>query len=129
MKLQLLEIYAPRDFLNIEEVKERFPVVSYWIFEESKERRLTRILVETDDVEKILNYLEKLPGGEDTYQAMLLPVQTYIPRNEEEQKNEKKELQRASRHELYTTVEGSSQMSISYMLFIVFHQSLQQSAL
>lgn len=120
MKLQLLEIYALRDFLDMEEVTERFPVVSYWIFEESKEKRLTRILVETDDVEKILNYLEKIPGGEDDYQAMLLPVQTYLPRNEEQQKNEKKELQRASRHELYTTVEGSSQLSVSYMLFIVF---------
>lgn len=120
MKLQLLEIYASRGFLNIDEIMGGFPVVSYWISEESKEKRLTRILVETDNAEKILNYLEKQPGGENAYQVMLLPVQTYLPRAKEEQKNEEKDLQRASRHELYTAVVDSSRISVSYMCFIVF---------
>lgn len=120
MKLQLLEIYAPQDFLDMEYMKDNFPVVSYWISEELKEKKLTRILVETNDVEQILNYLEKLPGGENAYQVMLLPVQTYLPRKKKKQKDEEKDLERASRHELYTTVEESGHISVSYMWFIVF---------
>ncbi|GAB3061442.1 TIGR00341 family protein [Virgibacillus ainsalahensis] len=122
MTLQLLEIYAPQDFLDIENIKDGFPVVSYWVSEESKERRLTRILVETNDSEEILDYLEQLSGDNDAYQVMLLPVRTYLPRNEEEdeQKNEEKDLERASRHELYTAVEKSGQMSVSYIWFIIF---------
>ncbi|MEC5425668.1 TIGR00341 family protein [Virgibacillus sp. C22-A2] len=125
MTLQLLEVYAPRDFLNMEDIEEKFPVVSYWISDTSKEneKKQTRILVETNDVEQILNYLERLPGGENAYQVMLLTVQTYLPREKEKEKdkeNKEKDLQRASSHELYTAVEISSHMSVSYMWFIVF---------
>lgn len=121
MKLQLLEIYAPRDFLDIDDIKDNFPVVSYWVSDESKEKKLTRILVETNNVEKILNYLERLPGGENAYQVMLLSVQTYLPRKKRKQKDEeKKDLQRASRHELFTAITQSSRTSISYMWFILF---------
>ncbi|MGD7043238.1 TIGR00341 family protein [Jeotgalibacillus proteolyticus] len=120
MTLQLLEVYAPRDFLNMEEIEGKFPVVSFWTADKELEKKLTRILVETNDVERILDYLENLPGGMDTYQAILLPVQTYLPRKEEKQEEKEKELQRASRHELFTSVEESSRTSISYMLFIVF---------
>ncbi|GAB3807600.1 TIGR00341 family protein [Virgibacillus kimchii] len=121
MPLQLLEIYAPKNFLNIEEIEDHFSVISYWSFEESKEEHLTRILLETNDVESVLDYLERLPGGEEVYQVMLLPVQTYLPRKKEkEEEEEKKDLQRASRHELYTTVQGSSRISVSYIWFIIF---------
>ncbi|KIL43089.1 TIGR00341 family protein [Jeotgalibacillus campisalis] len=124
MTLQLLEVYAPSDFLNMEEIEGKFPVVSFWTAAKETEKKLTRILVQTNDVEPILDYLENLPGGRDTYQVILLPVRTYLPRKEEqeqEQEEEKaKELQRASRHELFTAVEESSNTSISYMLFIVF---------
>lgn len=121
MNLQLLEIYTPRGFLNMEEIKDNFPVVAYWAFEESKERMLTKVLLETNDVEQILNYLEKLPVSKNEYQVMLLPVQTFLPREEvEEEEDKEKDLERASRHELYTAVEESSHTSISYMWFIIF---------
>ncbi|MBP1949234.1 TIGR00341 family protein [Virgibacillus litoralis] len=120
MKLQLVEIYAPPDFLDIEDIENNFSVVSYWVSEKFKEQKLTRILVETNDVEQILNYLEKLPSEDDTYQVMLLPVQTYLPREKKEPEDEEKDLQRASRHELFTTITEASHMSVSYMWFIVF---------
>ncbi|MFC3038714.1 TIGR00341 family protein [Virgibacillus xinjiangensis] len=126
MPLQLLEIYAPEKFLDMEEMKDLFPVVSFWTVGFDEEKKLTRVLVETNDSEKILDYLERLPGKKDTYQVMLLPVRTYLPREEkeeqpsEEEDNEEKDLQRASRHELYTAVEESGYMSMSYMWFILF---------
>ncbi|SFJ49840.1 TIGR00341 family protein [Halobacillus dabanensis] len=120
MNLQLLEIYTPRGFLNMEEIKETFPVVAYWTFEETEERMLTKVLLETNDVEQILNYLEKLPGSKNAYQVMLLPVQTFLPREEVEEVDKEKDLERASRQELYTAVEVSSHTSISYMWFIIF---------
>ncbi|MFD1039712.1 TIGR00341 family protein [Virgibacillus byunsanensis] len=120
MTLQLVEIYAPDNFLDMEDIQEEFPVVSYWVSRESKDKKLTRILMETNDVEQILNYLERMPGGDDAYQVMLLPVKTYLPREKKDQKDEEKDLQRASRHELFTAVEGSSHMSVSYMWFILF---------
>ncbi|MFC2947042.1 TIGR00341 family protein [Virgibacillus sediminis] len=127
MPLQLLEIYAPQELLDIEEMKDLFPVVSYWTAESTGENTLlTRILVETNNSEKILDYLERLPVEKDAYQVMLLPVRTYLPRQEkkeespEEKEEKEKDLQRASRHELYTAVEDSGRMSISYMWFILF---------
>ncbi|MFD1606507.1 TIGR00341 family protein [Oceanobacillus luteolus] len=120
MSLQLLEIYAPKNFVNIEEIKENFSVISYWNFEEEKEKHLTRILLETNDVEPMLDYLESLPASEDDYQVMLLSVQTYLPRKKEKEEDKKKKLQRASRHELYTTVQGASRISVSYIWFIIF---------
>ncbi|WP_281974684.1 TIGR00341 family protein [Halobacillus litoralis] len=120
MNLQLLEVYTPMDFLDMEEIKRKFPVVAHWTFKESEERMLTRILVETNDVEQILNYLEKMPIEKNAYQVMLLPVKTFLPREEDEQKDKQKDLERASRHELYTAVEVSSYTSISYMWFIIF---------
>jgi uncharacterized hydrophobic protein (TIGR00341 family) len=120
MNLQLLEIYTPREFLDMKKIKGNFPVVDYWTFEESEKRMLTRILLETNDVEQILNYLENLPSDKNAYQVMLLPVQTYLPREDVEEEDKEKDLQRASRHELYTAVEVSSHTSISYMWFIIF---------
>ncbi|MBP1971093.1 putative hydrophobic protein (TIGR00341 family) [Virgibacillus natechei] len=123
MALQLLEIYAQKQLFDIESIQREFSVVSYWIADETEEKRHTRILVETSDSEEILNYFEELIGDADAYQVMLLPVKTYLPREEDEEENDEskeKELQRASRHELYTAVEESSKMSISYMWFIFF---------
>ncbi|WP_067727676.1 TIGR00341 family protein [Oceanobacillus damuensis] len=120
MSLQLLEIYAPKNFLNIDEIKDYFSVISYWYSEAENEKHLTRILLETNDVETMLDYLENLPGSEDVYQVMLLPVQTYLPRKKEKEEDKKRDLQRASRQELYTTVQASGQISVSYIWFIIF---------
>ncbi|WP_242634684.1 hypothetical protein [Bacillus timonensis] len=109
MDLQLVEAYVPDKFFNkVDESLKEFPHVSFWISIESKDRTLIRVLVKTADTEEILDYLEGMAHVIEGFEVLLFPVQTYITRLTEEEKeqrlNEEEEnankLERASRQEL-----------------------------
>ncbi len=133
MSLQLIESYIPnKHFESVDEKLRDHPHTSYWVSSESKERMLVRILVDSDEVENILNYLESVANVAEGFETLLIPVRTYLSRatlNEEaeEKKKEVKEgeeeedqalLMRASRHELITFVEKNSLTTLNYTLLI-----------
>lgn len=132
MSLQLIEAYIPnKHFDSVNEKLKEHPHTSYWVSSESKDRMLVRILVDTDQVENILNYLESVSNVVDGFETMLFPVRTYLSRatiNEdteekkeqeaEVKKEDKAMLLRASRHELITYVEKSSVPTLNYTLLI-----------
>jgi uncharacterized hydrophobic protein (TIGR00341 family) len=128
MDLQLIEAYIPNKYFEkVDESLQNHPHVSYWVSTESKDRILVRILVKTNDTEKILNYLENITNVVEGFEVLLFPVQTYIRRlTEEEKEQEEKEkeedsneLQRASRHELLGSIEKSSHITLTYTLLII----------
>lgn len=130
MDLQLIEAYVPnKHFEKINQSLQEFSHVSYWVSYESEKRKLIRILVNTSETEEILNYLEKIASVADGFEAILLPIQTYITRPETDQeKIEKREkedeekrrrFQRASRHELIGTIEKSSKITLTYTLLVI----------
>lgn len=133
MNLQLIEVYIPdRHFDSIHEKLQEYDHQSFWVSSESEERMLVRILVNTRDVEEILNYLEEVSNVVEGFETMLIPVQTYLSKEtinqqskeakeEEEQENEKEKarLLRASRHELLTSVEKNSHITLNYSLLIL----------
>lgn len=132
MSLQLIEAYIPnKHFDSVDEKLRAHSYTSYWVSSESRDRMLVRILVDTDEVEEILNYLESVSNVVEGFETILIPVRTYLSRatiNEdaEEKKEKEKEadndekalLLRASRHELITFVEKSSVTTLNYVLLI-----------
>ncbi|MFC0523357.1 TIGR00341 family protein [Pontibacillus salicampi] len=129
MSLQLIEAYIPnKHFESVNGNLRELPHTSYWVSSESKERMLVRILVDTDEVEEVLNYLESVSNVVEGFETMLIPVRTYLSRatiNEEaeeekeiEEKEEKAMLLRASRHELISYVEKNSVTTLNYTLLI-----------
>ena len=131
MNLQLIEVYIPdQHFESIDENLKQYDHQSYWVSNEPEERILVRILVNTSEVEEILNYLEEVSNVVEGFETLLIPVQTYLSKNtiheetkEEEAKqendDEKAQLLRASRHELMNAVEKSSTITLNYSLLIL----------
>ncbi|MBH0228636.1 TIGR00341 family protein [Halobacillus yeomjeoni] len=133
MNLQLIEVYIPEHhFESIDEKLKEYDHQSYWVSSESEDRKLVRILVETSSVEEILNYLEEVSNVVEGFETMLIPVQTYLSKEtinqktkeakekeEKEDENEKARLLRASRHELLSSVEKNSHITLNYSLLII----------
>ncbi|MUK89209.1 TIGR00341 family protein [Ornithinibacillus sp. L9] len=128
MDLQLIEAYVPdKYFEKVDNSLQDYPHLSYWVSNESKERMLIRVLVETKNTEEILDYLENVTNLIEGFEVLLFPVQTYINRTTEEEKEQRKKeneedatkLQRASRQELLGTIQKSSHITLSYTLLII----------
>ncbi|MBX0357279.1 TIGR00341 family protein [Halobacillus sp. Nhm2S1] len=131
MNLQLIEVYIPdQHFDSIDEKLKKYDHRSYWVSSESEERMLVRILVQKNEVEEILNYLEEVSNVVEGFETLLIPVQTYISKEtiheetkEEEEKEENEEeksrLLRASRHELMNAAEKNSDITMNYSLLIL----------
>ncbi|GGD16156.1 TIGR00341 family protein [Pontibacillus salipaludis] len=133
MSLQLIEAYVPdKHFEKVNEKLQEQPHTSYWVSSESEERMLIRILVDSDEVEEILNYLESVSNVVDGFETMLIPVRTYLSREtlnseskeettqEDADEEEKQILLRASRQELISFVERNSVTTLNYSLMIFF---------
>ncbi|SFJ61257.1 TIGR00341 family protein [Halobacillus dabanensis] len=131
MTLQLIEVYIPdKHFESIDGKLKQCDYQSYWVSNESEERMLVRILVNTSEVEEILNYLEEVSNVVEGFETLLIPVQTYLAKNtiheetkaeekQEEKDEEKAKLLRASRHELINAVEKNSVITLNYSLLIL----------
>lgn len=128
MDLQLVEAYIPdKYFEKVTESLHKFALVSYWVSRESEERKLIRVLVETKNTEEVLNYLENVSNVVDGFEVLLFPVQSYLTRLTEEEKEKIKQeekadttkIQRASRHELLGAIEKSSRITLNYTLLVI----------
>lgn len=129
MSLQLIEAYIPhKHFRSVDEKLRSFQHVSYWVSSENKERTLVRILVETAEVEEILNYLESVSNVIEGFETLLIPVQTYMSRetingekkeNNKDKEEERTKLLRSSRQELINNMEKNSHITLNYTLLIL----------
>ncbi|MBN9656117.1 TIGR00341 family protein [Halobacillus sp. GSS1] len=131
MNLQLIEVYIPDQYFDsIDEKLKKYDHRSYWVSSESEERMLVRILVQKNEVEKILNYLEEVSNVVEGFETLLIPVQTYISKEtiheetkeekeKEDDEEEKSRLLRASRHELMNAAEKNSHITMNYSLLIL----------
>lgn len=128
LDLQLVEAYIPnKHFEKITASLQKYPIVSFWVSRESDDRKLIRILVETKNTEEILDYLENVTNVADGFEVLLLPVRSYLTRLSDEEKElikqEEKEdarkIQRASRHELLGSIEKSSRITLNFTLLVI----------
>ncbi|WLR47698.1 TIGR00341 family protein [Halobacillus litoralis] len=131
MNLQLIEVYIPdQHFDSIDEKLKKYDHRSYWVSSESEERMLVRILVQKNEVEEILNYLEEVSNVVEGFETLLIPVHTYLSKEtiheetkeeeaKEEDEEEKSRLLRASRHELMNAAEKNGHITMNYSLLIL----------
>ncbi|GEL76938.1 TIGR00341 family protein [Tenuibacillus multivorans] len=138
MNLQLVEVYIPNENYHFVVEKLRsFSREGTWKEEQQEERMLVRMIISSDYVEEVLNYLETISRATEGFETILYPVHTYFSHQsiEEEEQNidekefseedqddeeDKRKFLRASRHELTNTIEEKSEFSINYMLLIIF---------
>jgi uncharacterized hydrophobic protein (TIGR00341 family) len=127
MGLQLIEAYIPKKYFEqVDQKLNKYHLVSYWVDHQSDVQTLIRMLVRTEHTEEVLNYLESAANIVDGFEIILFPVQTYIKRvNEDEEdkkkreQEERKKIKRASRHELYLSMEGTSKSDLTYIMFVI----------
>lgn len=125
MSLQLIEAYVPNKyFKQVNEKLGTFDLKSYWFDNKSLDRVMIRVLVESGRTEDILNYFEKVSHVVDGFEVILLPVEAYIERDVKEEQEEKTssnnpEMGRVSRQELYTKMEVTSKLNLSYLMYIL----------
>ncbi|MET3683552.1 putative hydrophobic protein (TIGR00341 family) [Alkalibacillus flavidus] len=132
MGMQLIEVYIPKtQYDNVTPALEGFSQESVWKAYELEDRVLVRIVVEDDDVEDILDYLEAVSSLADGFETILFPVNTYLsrqaiqerdnPKEQDEQEDDDQgKLLRASRQELMHTIEKKSKLTLNYTLLIIF---------
>lgn len=136
MGLQLVEVYVPKS--NYHFVVERLRSYSRegtWKEEEThNERILIRMIISSDYVEEVLNYLETVSRSSKGFETILFPVHTYFSHetiqeedqnveeepDEEDSEQEKRRFLRASRQELKHTIEDKSSLTLNYSLLVVF---------
>ncbi|MGM8214776.1 TIGR00341 family protein [Bacillaceae bacterium W0354] len=130
--MQLVEVYLPKKLYHIVEGKlKQFSRKGTWKEDERENRLLIRLIISEDQVEEVLNYLEQVSRMNDEVETMLFPVHTYFSKEtieEDEQKakeknrndEEKHKFIRMSRQELTHEVEEKSELTINYVLLVIF---------
>lgn len=136
MNLQLVEVYVPKkNYHFVVEKLRSFSREGTWKEEESHDERiLIRMIISSDYVEEVLNYLETVSRASEGFETILFPVHTYFSHltiqkeeqpkeelpEEEEEEEEKRKFLRASRQELKHTVEEKSDLTLNYTLLVIF---------
>ncbi len=131
MEQRLIEIVMPEGRGDdIPELLHEQSLAGYWRDSVGENQARIRILLNSADVETVLDilepYLEKLPGAS----ALLLIVEASIPRqkndqpqteNTESDNKEKKanNSTRISRHELYADISANTGISTTYLIMVV----------
>ncbi|WP_102027897.1 TIGR00341 family protein [Salirhabdus sp. Marseille-P4669] len=127
MKMQLIETHVPVEHFNtIDQSLKSFPHRSYWVSKASDQVKLIRMIVENQDVEDVLNYLEKIAHVSNHFKTILVPVHSFISKETiESRKNTEKDdkgqsrLLRISRQELVENIEKNSYITMNYTLLII----------
>jgi uncharacterized hydrophobic protein (TIGR00341 family) len=134
MPHQLIEIILPEGRADdIFELLHGVEVMGSWQDRLEENRAGVHLLVESGMAESVLDilepYLQTLPDA----RAVLLPVEATIPRSTafstvkpttEEEQEEKKDLGRVSRHELYNDVSAGASLSTNYCIMVVLSATI-----
>ncbi len=116
MSLRLIEIVLPQEnAAAIGELPSADQMLGRWDDWIGDDQLLSRILVNTEQTEALLDDLEKQFSAVDGFRVMLLPVEATIPRPSKTEADkstaEKKVPQRISRQELYDDISAGSDLS------------------
>ena len=131
MEQRLIEIVMPEGRGDdISELLHEQSLAGYWRDSVGENQARIRILLNSADVEAVLDilepYLEQLPGAS----ALLLIVETSIPRKKNDQphtedaasdkeENKANNSTRISRHELYSDISANTGISSTYLIMVL----------
>lgn len=113
MPLRLIESIIPSDSLSVfDSLGENSKVIGRWNEMLNDDKALVRMLVDSADVEKLVDGLVDRFADVEDFRVMLLPVEATLPRQakpESTDVDEKKSPERISREEIFNAVsEGAS---------------------
>lgn len=133
MALRLVEVILQEKYgKEADELLEEMPIVSKWMDPFSEGRILLRVLILTENSERVLDELEKRFSRVPGFRILLLPVEASIPRPEtkkeeepapepaqKEESAEKAKVKRVSREELYYDVDQAACLSWVFIILVI----------
>ena len=81
--------------------------------------QLTRILVEDDVLQDVIDKLQHILGAQPTARITVLPVEMSLPKSEEQVERKKKTSKLAAREALYEEVKTSAELDRNYIVLVV----------
>ena len=137
MSLRIIEISAPEKSSDkIKELAERYEAIDVWQakrkswFNNDEERVTTRILVDVQNQQDMLDALQRSVSRNEGWRIILMPVEAALPKPEPKEqietdkRNDKfriKDVQRGSitREELHSNMEKGATVTVDFLLLIV----------
>jgi uncharacterized hydrophobic protein (TIGR00341 family) len=124
--LRLVEIYRPDDESALELPGETYDVLGHWTYAVDENRRVDRVLLEVDETEAFLDWVEESVPG--TYRVVLQSVEATLPRpelddeasgSESDEEETDVSVGRIGRAELYEYARGAAEVSGTYVALTV----------
>ncbi|MEM7554574.1 MAG: TIGR00341 family protein [Cyanobacteria bacterium P01_A01_bin.84] len=126
MSLRLLEVYLPEEKSEqMEELLAEYSYLEMWK-DKNSDRSTVRILLYSNQVEVITDFLVKKYTHIDSFQMLLLPVEAMIPRPEplEETADPEDTTSRVNREEIYARVTGSINFSWTELSMVLLSSAI-----
>ncbi|GBD39398.1 hypothetical protein HRbin37_01677 [bacterium HR37] len=139
MALRLIEMFVPSSENpdSIRELLKDYPILGIWHQSLSEDSVLVKMLLEAEQTEDVLDFLEQRFSGLKGFRIVLLPVEASLPRPEEQKKEESSLLEkpisekeqetkgtRISREELYTDIVETTKLSSIYVVLVILSSTV-----
>jgi len=134
MSLRIIEISAPENASEkIKELSERYEAIDCWQairktgwIDKSEDKRITtRILVDVQNQQDLMDALQRAVSKNENWRIMLVPVEATLPRPEASESNGKGKLRirdilrgSVTREELYDDMNKGASLSFDFLLLI-----------
>lgn len=116
--MRLLEIIADVGHTDtLKGIADQFEITDYWWGAESEEgRRSFRMLVGDEQRQGVMDALQNVLGPSEDARIVVVPVDTVLPRPDEDEEAGRKRRVAATREELYTQIEAGTRLDTNYLL-------------
>jgi len=128
MALRLVDVYRPEDSGTLEPPEEDYTLLGHWAQTLDDGTRLDRILVEADEAETLIEWVDRAVGVSD-YRVVIQSVEATLPRPEteddseaeagEEESENDTSVGRLSREELYQYAHDQADVGTPFYALVV----------
>jgi len=116
--MRLIEIVADSGHVDtLKGIADQNEVTDYWWGAETEDgRRAFRMLVDDDKRQAVMDALQSLLGSSENARIVVMPVDTVLPRPEEDEEAGRSRRLAATREELYSQVERGVHLDSNFLL-------------
>ncbi|MCP5184198.1 MAG: TIGR00341 family protein [Pseudomonadales bacterium] len=119
--MRLVQVIAAAGHLDtLHGIAEQQKITDHWTGAACDDgRHVYNMLVADDRRQGVMNALQSVLGGSDAARIVVLPVDTVLPRPEENDESTQRRVTLATREEIYSRVEAGARLDSNYLLLIV----------
>jgi uncharacterized hydrophobic protein (TIGR00341 family) len=119
--MRFVEVIADAGHIDtLRGIADQHQVTDYWWGAESEDgRRAFRMLVGDDIRQAVMDALQNVFGASEGARILVLPVDTVLPRPEEDEEEGRRRRTAATREELYSQIEKGARLDTNYLLLTV----------